>query len=420
MPGVFNIRELVMTPFRPLRLGKRLAVSALATLLVILSSPSCVYSDPLRQAERIELKRERQEARREARKQQTQAAAATPSHVSSAKAPVPKVKGGVYVDGNRFMSDGAPFTLKGAQILAFVAPEAYLKGEMIDRHASYGPAQLSQIKAYGVNTLRFMVSQAGLDPTSAIYSSSYAEEMKSGIRSALTAGFRAIVALNWERHSGTPIKQPLPGENSIRVWRWLAEQFKGDERILFEIYNEPGPAPTPRNWQLWLKGGSFPRNPDGQAVGMQSLITAIRGAGANNVIIIPGLQLEKSLAGIPIPYDPINNFAFGVHTPDLDMGPSGWDRDFGYLTSRYPVVLTEWVAGSKSPMCSDNAEVAGPQFLSYVKAHNIHVSSRAWEDPQTSFVNFKCANSGAKSMSTPLGGPGKLLGNYFRTGQVRE
>src|SRR5690606_30614211 len=98
MPGVFNIRELVMTPFRTLRLGKRLAVSALATLLVILSSPSCVYSDPLRQAERIELKRERQEARREARKQQTQAAAATPSHVSSAKAPVPKVKGGVYVD----------------------------------------------------------------------------------------------------------------------------------------------------------------------------------------------------------------------------------------------------------------------------------------------------------------------------------
>lgn len=406
-----------MTLVRPMTFARRLAVSALATLGLMIALESCGYSDPLKRLERQELRAER----RAARQQQGDGSGAFASRpASTARAPIPSIRGGVYVSGNRLISDGAPFTLKGAQLLAYVAPQAQLDGEMVNRHASYGPAQLQQIKSYGVNTLRFMVSQAGLDPQSPIYSSAYAAEMKSGIRSALDAGFRAIIVVNWEPHSGASVKQPLPGDNSIHVWQWLAAQYKGDERVLFEIYNEPGPGPNPHNWKLWLNGGNFAKNPDGKTVGMQVLIDTIRAAGANNVILVPGLHLEKSLEGAPIPYDPINNFGFAVHTPDLDMGPAGWDRDFGYLTSRYPVILTEWVAGSKSPMCSDNASVTGPQFLSYVKAHDMHVSSRAWEDPQTSFVNFKCARGGANPDYKQLGGPGKLLGNYFRTGEVRE
>lgn len=369
------------------------------------------------------LKKERREERRAAQAQTEQLQAAPASTASAPAAPGK----GVYVSGTRLMSDGQPFNVRGVQILAFVAPKAQLDRPTSEARAQWGQSQLDSIKSFGANLIRFQMSQAGLDEHSSIYSAAYASDLSSAVALTLASGFRVILSMQWEENSGAPVRQPLPAENTVVIWRKLAEQYKGDARVFFELYNEPGAPPTPENWQLWLKGGSFPKNPDGKAVGMQRLIDTIRATGAKNVLILPGLKLEKILTGAPTPVDPLNNFAYGFHTPNLDSSNGEWETDFGFMAARHPVILTEWVAGSGKSDCKDTFPDGARRLIAYLKSKNIGVSSNAWDargalkgddGKLTSLVGFKCR--AGSSDGTGQGGPGQLLSNFYRTGEVSE
>lgn len=351
-----------------------------------------------------------------------------PSPPSSVSAAATTVKGGVYVASERLMSDGQPFNLCGVQTLAFVAPKAQLDRHTSEARAQWNQSQLDSIKDFGANLIRFQMSQAGLDERSSIYSESYFNDLTEGVSLALASGFRVILSMQWEKHSGAPVRQRLPAENTVQIWRKLAEQYKDDERVLFELYNEPGALPTPENWQLWLNGGPFGENPDGKAVGMQRLIDTIRATGARNVLILPGLKLEKILTGAPIPVDPLNNIAFGFHTPDLESSNEQWEKQFGFMAARHPVILTEWVAGSGHRDSSAASPDGAARLIAYAKSKNIGVSASAWDARNsalkgadgelTSFVGFK--PSSAQGAGDGHGGPGKLLSNFYKTGEVSE
>ena len=100
-------------------------------------------------------------------------------------------------------------------------------------------------------------------------------------------------------------------------WRSVATTFAGNHSLLFDLYNEPH---GDISWDCWLNGCSMNQYYDGnvqlqsatwQSVGMQALVDAVRGTGANNVIILGGLNWSDDMSGwlAHKPNDPANQLA---------------------------------------------------------------------------------------------------------------
>ena len=70
----------------------------------------------------------------------------------------------VTVAGGHLQRDGRPWTPKGVVLTGLVAPEPYLRGIYARSREAWGPQLLRQLQDIGVDTLRFNVSAAGLDP----------------------------------------------------------------------------------------------------------------------------------------------------------------------------------------------------------------------------------------------------------------
>ena len=86
--------------------------------------------------------------------------------------------------------------------------------------------------------------------------------------------------------------------NSIQFWKEVADAYKGDGRVIFELYNEPQ-----QDHRLGRVAERRLRRKY-TAAGMQQLYDAVRGTGANNVVIAGGLDcstISPDAAHMPRP-----------------------------------------------------------------------------------------------------------------------
>jgi Cellulase (glycosyl hydrolase family 5) len=201
--------------------------------------------------------------------------------------------------------------------------------------------------------------------------------------------------------------------------------------VMFELFNEPSLLPSATNWQLWQAGGLVTMS-DGstcEAVGMQNLIDDIRSDRASNVIVVPGLAGEGTLAGMPNLTDPESpsspQLAYGVHYPSLSAGSTAWDAKFGDAAASVPVMVTEWYANSFH-LCSRNQPQRAAWLLAYLASKDVGVVGYAFDVPgtivsgwsyaPTTYANFHCeppAGFGSTPSDGPHTGPGRLLFNEF-------
>lgn len=115
-----------------------------------------------------------------------------------------------------------------------------------------------------------------------------------------------------------------------------------DRGVLFELFNEPRPAPSkpdlqpsPRNWAAW-------------AGAMNEVIRVIRQAGAVNVVVADGLQYGEQLSGAPQLDDSLKQVAYASHPyahNAADQTVAVWDAKFGDFAQSAPVIITEWGTG---------------------------------------------------------------------------
>jgi endoglucanase len=348
------------------------------------------------------------------------AAAASPRSASSSDA--------VTVQGNHLLRGGAWWIPRGVQIVGLVAPDPALSGKYVDAHAHFSAAELQAAHAAHADTIRFQVSQYGLDPLDPLYSPTYVQEVRSGIQLARNTGLNVIVSLQAQGPAGAARGQncPLPSTGAERAWNQIAPMFAGDQGVMFELYNEPSLGLTFTNWQLWLNGG-FVTQQDGmvcQEVGMQTLINDIRQDGADNVIIVPGLAAEFSLAGMPRVTDPANpfnpQFAYGVHYPTLEGGPGAWNSEFANMSQTEPVIVTEWYASSvtntNTPHCVSYEPAVAAELLAYLASKQIGVVGYAFDVPNTIVANWSYAPTAYDNnfaCGVPGEGPGQLLFDEF-------
>jgi hypothetical protein len=312
------------------------------------------------------------------------------------------------------------------QIVGLVAPEGALWGKYVPAHAHFGAGELKAAVAAHADLIRFQVSQFGIDPQGPLYSPRYVDQVRNAVATARALGLSVIVSLQAEPPAGEPFRCPLPDGGAERAWGALAPMFADDHDVMFELYNEPGLSPSKANWLAWLYGGPVASSTGVcQAVGIQALIDDIRTSGATNVIVVPGLAAQKSLAGMPTVTDPAARrrpqLAYGVHYPTLTGSPVVWDRQFGRASGSQPVVVTEWNANSTTN-CDPTAPADARRLLAYLASKQVGLVGFAFDLPGTIVADWSYVPTDYDGFACGVfgGGPGQTLFDqyaaYARTG----
>jgi endoglucanase len=195
--------------------------------------------------------------------------------------------------------------------------------------------------------------------------SGYQGTIANVVQWAEQAGMDVILDLHW---SGTPYpgaQQEMADESSITFWTQVATQFKGDGHVLFELYNEPNTV----EWGVWQNGG-------GGYVGMQQLYNAVRGTGANNLVIVGGLDWAYDLSGILEGHAITGvNIAYATHPyskpSSPEKVPADWGEYWGNVSAQYPVIATEF--GTLD--CSSSYDT---DLMTYADQHNVGWIAWAW------------------------------------------
>jgi endoglucanase len=332
---------------------------------------------------------------------------------------------GLSVKGSQLTLDGRPFLVKGVQLVGLVAPESALSGVFAEAHRHFGRPELTQIQRWNANTIRFQLSQPGLDKASTLYSEGYVAEVREAVKLARSMGFVVIASVQDHRPSGEGDPKGMPTEGTLRACETLASLFGSDTGVAIEPFNEPvlkesAPKPSPEAWSLWLRGGVGANSEI--LVGMQTLVTRLRQVGARNVLVVDGLRFSQTFEGCPLIEDPAREIVYGIH-PYLRRREteSEWQRNFGFLTDRGLAVLaSEWSAptwkkAGKDPWCNKLPLSTAAKLLEFLKAKRIGVVGWAFDIPgtivrdfngtPTTLENVRCGDSG--------GGPGELLQKFF-------
>jgi endoglucanase len=127
----------------------------------------------------------------------------------------------------------------------------------------------------------------------------------------------------------------------------VAAAFKGNDRVIFDLFNEPYPdsnRDTPEAWRCWHDGGTC-SGMTFQAAGMQELVDTVRRTGATNVIMVGGVQYAAGLSSwlANKPTDPLNNIAASWHVYNFSWcnTQTCWDGQAAPVAQQVPLVLGE-------------------------------------------------------------------------------
>jgi hypothetical protein len=120
-------------------------------------------------------------------------------------------------------------------------------------------------------------------------------------------------------------------DHSVAFWSSVASTFMANSAVMFSLYNEPYfyALSSPQDeWSALMRGGTFSYYPATSgthnyknitvawsSAGMQTLLDAVRGTGATNVVLISGVEFGNNLSNwlANKPHDVLNQIAAVWH-----------------------------------------------------------------------------------------------------------
>ena len=199
--------------------------------------------------------------------------------------------------------------------------------------------------------------------------SSFNADLNKEVIVARDDNLNIIISAQYERTN----KIAGPDSSTTQFWKSISQNYANDPYVWFDLFNEPryncpgNSLPTSSCWNVWKNGNS-------NFVGMQALVNSIRSNAPNNLILAEGLAGGKTLDGIDKYLLNGSNIVYSVHPyfGSLNRTQTQWDSNFGTISSKIPVIVGEWgqyetTRGS----CVTNAPILVPEFMSYLKSHNI-------------------------------------------------
>jgi len=263
------------------------------------------------------------------------------------------------------------------------------EGPLDQQHLAYMGSGVSTQGAtyWGANTVRLPLSEGfwlNGAPGYNCSSAQYQNTVKQVVSSLSALKLNVILDLQWTDAGGQSGQGggpwAMPDADSVTFWQQVAPIFSSNPNVLFELANEPHPA----TWSCWT-GACTMTNDSGysndcqctktftyQSVGMQALVNAVRNTGAQNIVIIGGMNWGYDLSQLGTYHLSGSNIVYDTHPyPYADKQASNWDYAFGAASATYPVISAE----SGEYDC-DSTYIT--QLYNYFDAHQIGWVAWSW------------------------------------------
>lgn len=230
-----------------------------------------------------------------------------------------------------------------------------------------GPVDDASVKAiadWKANTVRIPLNEEcwlGLSNINPAYAgANYINAVKDLVAKVKAHGMTPVVELHWTygQYTGNSAgcsdvhascQKPMPDmQYTPSFWASVANTFKSDRTVVFDLFNEPYPdratSTTAQAWQCWRDGGSCP-GIGYEVAGMQDLVDSVRGTGATNLILAGGITWSNDLSQWLTykPADPAGNLAAAWHVYNFNAcaNESCWNSTLAPVAAQVPLVAGE-------------------------------------------------------------------------------
>jgi hypothetical protein len=269
----------------------------------------------------------------------------------------------LHVSGNKIVTaNGDPYRMLGVSRssgeYACVQGKGQWDGGPVDQ------ASVDAMKTWNIHTIRIPLNEeCWLGVHGSPSGAAYQQGVKDYVNLLVANGINVILDLHWTwgaytngpdwhcKDEHATCQKPMPdAQYAPQFWTGVANAFKGNDAVVFDLFNEPYPEIAsdwnkPLGWQCWRDGGTCTGLPY-ETAGVQDLVDAVRATGATNILMLGGLEwandMREWLAHKPT--DPLNNIAASWHAYSFNAcaNESCWDSQIAPLAQQVPVVLGEF------------------------------------------------------------------------------
>jgi endoglucanase len=269
----------------------------------------------------------------------------------------------LHVSGNKLVN------ASGSQVILHGVDRSGTEYDCVQGYGIFdGPnnqASITAMKQWGINAVRVPLNEACWNGESYVDSAyagtNYQTAIEQYVQLLNDNGIVAILDLHWTdgAYSGPSsgcgsaeavCQKPMPDTaESVPFWTSVATAFKGNDSVIFDLFNEPYPEAADSNnetegWQCWLNGGTC-AGISYSVAGMQTLVNTVRATGANNVLMLGGLAYANDLTEWLQykPTDPDNNLVASWHSYNFNTcdTESCWTSEIAPVIAQVPVIAGE-------------------------------------------------------------------------------
>jgi hypothetical protein len=222
------------------------------------------------------------------------------------------------------------------------------------------------IAGWHVNTVRVPLNQdcwLGEDASPSFGTvGGYRQAVQDWVNTLHAAGMAVILDLHWSGPAGVKAdgQRAMADDRSDDFWTSVAETFKADPMVMFDVFNEPytryadnGSLVFDLTWSCWRAGGCpAPTVNDQQAptgatfttLGMQQLVAAIRATGARQPIMLGGRDYANDLGEWLANRPPDDQLVASFHNYNGQVchTVACWDQTIAPVAAQVPVVTGEF------------------------------------------------------------------------------
>jgi endoglucanase len=331
----------------------------------------------------------------------------------------------LHVSGNRLVtSTGADYRLLGVNRSS--GEFACIQGKgMWDGPADQ--ATVDAMKTWNIHAVRIPLNEecwlgTGDVPAGGTSGAAYQQAVKDYVNLLVANGINVVLDLHWTygQYTGSgagcsdvkaTCQKPMPDmQYTPTFWTQVASAFKGDDAVLFDLFNEPYPdaangfADATEAWTCLRDGGTC-TGIGYQVAGMQTLVDAVRATGADNVIMTGGLtwtnDLSQWLAYKPV--DPTGDLMASWHSYNFNgcVTTTCWNSTIGAVAAQVPVQAGEIGQNSCAHDYID-------QVMAWADANGVGYTAWTWNPWGV------CASSGNDLITDWAGTPTSSYGQGFQ------
>jgi endoglucanase len=264
----------------------------------------------------------------------------------------------LHVSGNKLLtSTGATYRLLGVNRAS--GEFACVQGKGMWDSGPVDQASVNAMLDWHVRAVRIPLNEdCWLGLSGSPSGAAYQQAVKEYVNLLVLNGINPILDLHWTHGQYTgnisacadvnaTCQKPMPSmQYTPTFWTQVANAFKGNDAVVFDLFNEPYPDaadswsnPT-AEWQCLRDGGTC-AGFTYEVAGMQDLVDAVRATGATNVIMSAGLRWTNDLTQWLAykPADPTGNLMASWHSYNFNacVTVSCWDNEIGAVAAQVPV-----------------------------------------------------------------------------------